>query len=112
MVSRFDEDEPGLSLRSKLYQVAQKRGINRKFLRNRYDEGIFEGISFFGKSMGIIICSSVLSLAVLDKEPDSIGRAIDLSNTFEANVSWVGGDSKARIVEDMMDDGQLFRLGG
>ena len=23
---RFDENEPGLSLRSKLYQVAQKRG--------------------------------------------------------------------------------------
>ena len=26
MFSRFDENEPGLSLGSKLYQVAQKRG--------------------------------------------------------------------------------------
>ena len=28
MFSRFEENEPGLSLRSKLYQVAQKRGIH------------------------------------------------------------------------------------
>ena len=30
MFSRFDGNEPGLSLRSKLYQVAQKGGIYRR----------------------------------------------------------------------------------
>ena len=35
MFSRFEENEPGLSLKSKLYQVAQKRGNPWKNLRNR-----------------------------------------------------------------------------
>ena len=27
-------------------------------------------------------------------------------------MSWVGEDSKARIVEEMMDEGQVYRLEG
>ena len=34
MISCFEENEPGLSLRSKLYQVAQKRGNPWKNLWN------------------------------------------------------------------------------
>ena len=34
MFSRFGENEPGLSLRSKLYQVAQKKGNPWKNLWN------------------------------------------------------------------------------
>ena len=35
MFSRFDENEPGLSLRSKLYQVAQKKGESIEELAER-----------------------------------------------------------------------------
>ena len=52
------------------------------------------------------------SLAVLDKAPDSIGKAVDWANNFEANVSWVGEDSKARVVEEMTDERQVYRLEG
>ena len=46
------------------------------------------------------------SLEVLDKAPDSIGKAVDWAKNFEANVSWVVEDSKARVVEEMTDEGQ------
>ena len=50
------------------------------------------------------------SLAVLDKASDSIGMAVDGAMNFEANVSWLGGDSKARIVEKINEEGQVFKL--
>ena len=37
---------------------------------------------------------------------------MDWANNFEANLSWVGEDSKARIVEDMTEEGQVYRLKG
>ena len=52
------------------------------------------------------------SLAVLDKAPDSIGKAVDWANNFEANVSWVGEDSRAMVVEEMTDEGQVYMLEG
>ena len=48
----------------------------------------------------------------MDKATYSIGKAVDWEINFEANVSWVGEDSKARVVEEMTDDGQLYRLEG
>ena len=65
-------------------------------------------VEFFLKGLG----NKRTSLAVLDKAPDSIGKAVDWANNFEANVSWVGEDSKARIVEEMTDEGQVYRLEG
>ena len=60
MFSRFEGNEPGLSLRSKLYQVAQKGGIHGIIFGTGKMYGA-EGISFFGKSMGSIILSIILS---------------------------------------------------
>ena len=65
-------------------------------------------VEFFLKGLG----NKRTSLAVLDKAPDSIRRAVDWARNFEANVSWVGEDSKARIVEEMMEEGQVYRLEG
>ena len=65
-------------------------------------------VEFFLKGLG----NKRTSLAVLDNAPDSIGKAVDWANNFEANVSWVGEDSKARVVEEMMDEGQVYRLEG
>ena len=48
----------------------------------------------------------------LDKAPDSIGKVVDYARNCETNVSWVGYDSKARIVEDMTEEGQVYRLEG
>ena len=48
----------------------------------------------------------------MDKAPDSIGQAVDWANKFEANVSWVWEDSNARVVEEMTDERQLYRLDG
>ena len=117
-VSRFGENEPELSLRSKLYQVAQKRGNPWKNLRKRVRcmavrafpslgrAGVeLYSVEFFLKGLG----NKRTSLAVLDKAPDSIGKAVDWANNFEANVSWVGEDSKARVVEEMTDEEQVYR---
>ena len=53
MSSHFGDNEPVLSLRSKLYQVAQKGGhIRICGMGNMYGG---EVISFFGKSRSIII---------------------------------------------------------
>ena len=52
------------------------------------------------------------SLALLDKATDSIGKAVDWAKNFEANVSWVGEDSTARVMEEMTDKGQVYRLEG
>ena len=65
-------------------------------------------VEFFLKGLG----NKRTTLAVLDKAPDSIGKAVDWANNFEANVSWVGEDSKARVVEEMTDEGQVYRLEG
>ena len=65
-------------------------------------------VEFFLKGLG----NKRTSLAVLDKAPDSIGKAVDWAKNFEANVSWVGEDSKARVVEEMTDEGQVYRLDG
>ena len=65
-------------------------------------------VEFFLKGLG----NKRTSLAVLDKAPDSIGKAVDWAKNFEANVSWVGEDSKARMVEEMTDEGQVYRLEG
>ena len=59
-------------------------------------------VEFFLKGLG----NKRTSLVVLDKAPDSIGKAVDWANNFEANVSCVGEDSKARVVEEMTDEGQ------
>ena len=121
MFSRFGENEPGLSLRSKLYQVAQKKGESmeefaepvrcmavRAFpLLGRAGVELYS-VEFFLKGLG----NKRTSLAVFDKAPDSIGKAVDWANNFEANVSWVGEDSKARVVEEMTDEGQVYRLEG
>ena len=37
---------------------------------------------------------------------------MDWERNFEANVSEVGEDSKARIVEAMTEKGQVYRLEG
>ena len=37
---------------------------------------------------------------------------MDWAKNFEAIVSWVGEDSKARIVEEMTEEGQVYRLEG
>ena len=121
MFSRFDGDEPGLSLRSKLYQVAQKKGESIEEFAERVRcmavrafpslerAGVeLYSVEFFLKGLG----NKRTSLAVLDKAPDSIGKAVDWAKNFEANVSWVGEDSKARIVEEMTDEGQVYRLEG
>ena len=57
MCSRFGDNEPGLFLRSKLYQVVQKGGSHRIICGTGKMYG-GEVISFFGKSRGIIICFS------------------------------------------------------
>ena len=121
MFSRFGENEPGLSLRSKLYQVAQKKGESMEEFAERVrcmavrafpslgSAGVeLYSVEFFLKGLG----NKRTSLAVLDKAPDSIGKAVDWAKNFEANVSWVGEDSKARVVEEMTDKGQVSRLGG
>ena len=47
-----------------------------------------------------------------DNAPDSIGRAVDwVRNLEKANLRWVG-DSRARIVENMIEEGQVFKLDG
>ena len=106
--SSFEENEPGLSLRSKLYQVAQEKGESieefaewvrcmavRAFPSLGRAGVELYSVEFFLKGLR----NKRTSLAVLDKAPDSIGKAVDWANNFEANVSWVGEDSKARIVE-------------
>ena len=121
MFSRFGENEPGLSLRSKLYQVAQKKGESMEEFVERVRcmavrafpslgrAGVeLYSVEFFLKGLG----NKRTSLAVLDKAPDSIGKAVDWANNFEANVSWVGEDSKARVVGEMTDEGQVYRLEG
>ena len=121
MFSRFGENEPGLSLRSKLYQVAQKKGESMEEFAERVRcmavrafpllgrAGVeLYSVEFFLKGLG----NKRTSLAVLDKVPDSIGKAVDWANNFEANVSWVGEDSKARVVEEMTDERQVYRLEG
>ena len=65
-------------------------------------------VEFFLKGLG----NKRTSLAVLDKTPNSIGKAVDWVNNFEANVSWVGEDSKAMVVEEMTDEGHVYRLEG
>ena len=49
---------------------------------------------------------------VLDKAPDSIGKVVDWAKNFEANMSWVEDDSKAMGVEEMTDEGQVYKLEG
>ena len=44
------------------------------------------GVEFFLKGLG----NKRTSLAVLDKAPDSIGKAVDWAKSFEANVSCGG----------------------
>ena len=65
-------------------------------------------VEFFLKGLG----NKRTSLSVLDKTPDSIGSAVDCANNFEVNVGWVCEDSKARIVEKMAEEGQVYRLEG
>ena len=43
-------------------------------------------VELFLKGLG----NKRVSLAALDKAPDSIGRVVDWENNFEANVSGVG----------------------
>ena len=45
-------------------------------------------VEFFLEGLG----NKITSLAVLDKAPDSIGKAVDWAKNFEAIVSWVGED--------------------
>ena len=121
MFSRFGENEPGLSLRSKLYKVAQNKGESKEEFAERVRcmavrafpslgrAGVeLYSVKFFLKRLG----NKRTSLAVFDKAPDSIGKAVDWANNFEANVSWVGEDSKARVVDKMTDEGQIYRLEG
>ena len=63
-------------------------------------------VEFFLKELG----NKRTSVAGLNKAPDSIGNTVDWAKNFEANVSWVGEDSKARVVEEMTDEGQVYRL--
>ena len=65
-------------------------------------------VEFFLKGLG----NKKTSLAVLDNIPDSIGRAVDYVNNFEANVSWAGEDSKTHSVEQMTEDEQVYMLEG
>ena len=37
---------------------------------------------------------------------------MDWARHLGANVSWVGAGSKARIVEEMTEEGKIFRLEG
>ena len=112
MFSRFEENELGLSLRSKLYHVAPKKGGSMEEFAERVTcmsvrafpflgrAGVeLYSIEFFLKGLG----NKRTSLAFLDKVPDSIEKAVDWAKNFEANVSWVGEDSKARVVEEMTD---------
>ena len=104
MFSCFDENEPGLSLMSKLYQVAQKGGgeaieefaewvrcMTVRELPSLGRAGVeLYAVEFFltrlgGEKRG-------LPWRFLDKVPDSIGGAVDWGNNLEANVSWVGED--------------------
>ena len=50
-------------------------------------------VEFFLKGLG----NKRTSLTVLDKSPDSIGRAVDRARNFEANVSWVRETQKQRV---------------
>ena len=75
MFSYFGYNEQGLTLRSKLYQVAQKGGSHRR----RCGSGTMyggDGISFLGKSRGRIICGRVLSQRTLKQDdfPDCFGQ--------------------------------------
>ena len=62
----FGDNEPGLPLRCKLYQVAQKEGGIRRIcgMGIRYGG---EGISFLRKNRGRIICGRVLSQSTQNK---------------------------------------------
>ena len=64
------------------------------------------GVEFFLKGLG----NKRTSLAVLDKAPDSIGKAVDWAKNFEANVSWVCGRFKGKGCG--RDEGQVYRLEG
>ena len=66
-------------------------------------------VVFFLKGLG----NKRTSLAVLDKAPDSVGKAVYWARNFKANVSWVGGggDTKARIAEEMTEEGKCFSCG-
>ena len=121
MFSCFEEDKPGLSLRSKLYQVAQKKGESLEEFAEQVRcmavrvfpslgrAGVeLYSVEFFLTGLG----HKRTSLVVLDKAPDSIGKAVDWAKKFEVNVSWAGENSKARIVEEMMDEGQVYRFEG
>ena len=87
----FGDNEPGLASRSKLYQVAQKEGKPYSNFRKGYDASRLldlYAIELFLKR----IENKTTSLSVLDKVPDSIGRAVDWTWNFKSNVSWVRGD--------------------
>ena len=95
-------------VRSILYQVAKIRESTEEFSERVRCMAVrafpslgragveLYAVEFFPKGLG----NKRTSLAVLDKAPDSIGRAVDWVNKLEANVSWVGEDSKAMIVEE------------
>ena len=93
MGSRFCNNEPGLSLRSRLYQVA-KEGGHRTIcgISTMYGD---ESISFLWKSRGTIICGRVLSQRTRKQEDftGSFGQGprFNWTNNFEATVSWGGG---------------------
>ena len=81
MFSRFDDNEPGLSLRSKLYQVTQKKGeaiaefservrcmVVRAFPSLARAVVELYTLEFFLKGLG----NKRTSLAVLDKAPEEV----------------------------------------
>ena len=59
MFSRFDDNEPGLSLKSKLYQVDQERGEPIEEFAELVRCMAVKGFPSLGR--GRIICSRVLS---------------------------------------------------
>ena len=78
MFSRFDENEPGLSLRYKLYQVDKKGGIHGRYMAVRAFPSLgrarveLYAVEFFLKGLG----NKRTSLAVLFKAPASIEKVV------------------------------------
>ena len=65
-------------------------------------------VEFFLKGLG----NKRTSLSVLDKAPDSIGKAVDWAKNFEANVSWVAEDSTGKGCGRDDGRGTSIQVGG
>ncbi len=109
MMQRFGREESGLESRSKLYKVSQKVEESIVEFAERVSGLATVGLAGYGLEVQGLTAEFFLmglrnknaALAVLDKEPGSMGEAIGLLKKYDAQVTVLGMDWKDRSMEGM-----------